>query len=177
MKQITQKELIDLIKEKQENAKNEYESAIYGYRPIETSRARIITQERNKAYIDAYQDLICYLNSVEIVPEAKLKELGFTQEELNEMIKKTPITPYSEIIRDDRFREFERTDKDGYSSKELIDAKSVVFIRFYDNKEHFEVEIWSNCGFVNEKRFIEKTRAIAYYNNLLEWWKYWKEQK
>lgn len=76
MKQITQKELIELIKEKQENAKNSYESASRdsGYRSLEESKTNLLIQVRNKAYINAYEDLICYLNSVEIVttiPKAK----------------------------------------------------------------------------------------------------------
>ena len=71
MKQITQKELIKLIEEKQENATIEYElnSRDDGFRTLEESRARFVRQQKNKAYIDAYQDLICYLNSVELVPE------------------------------------------------------------------------------------------------------------
>ena len=70
MKQITQKELIELIKEKQENAKNTYE-AIRSEQTwtIRDGQINILGQERNKAYIDAYQNLICYLQSVEIVKE------------------------------------------------------------------------------------------------------------
>ncbi len=73
MIQITQKDLIELIKTKQENAKNEYEinSIDYGFRTLEESRARFIRQQKNKAYIEAYEDLICYLDGVEIVPEKK----------------------------------------------------------------------------------------------------------
>ena len=66
MKQITQKELIDLIKEKQENAENEYEAIRKGERWTPKGEQEL-GKERNKAFIDAYQDLICYLNGVEIV--------------------------------------------------------------------------------------------------------------
>ncbi len=74
MKQITQKELIKLIEEKQENAKNELEAIERKETwTIKEGQNNILGKERNKAYIDAYQDLICYLNGVEIVPETKLK--------------------------------------------------------------------------------------------------------
>ena len=70
MKQITQKEFIKLLKEKQENAKNAYKALITKQTwTIKDGQNNILSQERNKAYIDAYQDLICYLDSVEIVPE------------------------------------------------------------------------------------------------------------
>lgn len=67
MKQITQKELIELIKDKQDNAINMYEAAKKDKELwyLESIKRRFI----NQAYIDAYQDLICYLDSVEIVPE------------------------------------------------------------------------------------------------------------
>ena len=223
MKQITQNELIELIREKKENAMKEYEAIRMGERWT-PEEGQILGKERNKAYIDAYQDLICYLDSVEIVPEVKQEEKkcecydpvykrcngtrerdecycnGYksecthypekrtvattpTTEAIEELRKidlyKLPITPYVEPkvepLRDDRFGEFERTDRDGYSVKEMVDAKSIVFIRFYDNnKEKFVVEMWSKCGFVNEKTFIEEARAKAYYNDLVAWWKYWK---
>ena len=204
MKQITQKQFIELIEEKQENAINAYQFVAQQLSTQEGMFAKALKEERNKAYIDAYQDLICYLNGVEIVPDrieankgyfvggnypeekivstipkTKQEELGITQDDLKKMIKKTPITPYIEPkvepLRDDRFREFERIDKEVYLVKELIDAKSVVFIRFYDNnRERFVVEIWSKSGYVNGKTFIEEARAKAYYDDLVEWWKYWK---
>lgn len=206
MKQITQKELIELIKEKQENAKFTYESACkdYGYRPIEESRARLLTKERNKAYIDAYQDLICYINSVEIVPErieankgqfvggnypeeqivttipkAKQEELGITQEDLKKWLEKAPITPLNEPkvepLRNDRFIEFEKKMSNCVTYKDMVDAKSIMFIRFVKNNKEYSVEIWCAFGYITNKTFIEEARAIAYYNDLVAWWKYWKE--
>ena len=187
MKQITQNELIELIKEKQNNATNMEESL----RIRATSRDDLDTARICFGEARAYQDMICYLDCVEIVPEekivttipkAKLEELGITQEDLKKMIEKTPITPYIEPkvepLRNDRFIEFERIDREGYSVKEIVDAKSIVFIRFYDNaKEVFVVEIWGNGGYVNEKTFTEEARAKAYYKELVEWWKYWKEKE
>lgn len=71
MKQITQKELIDLIKEKQENAKNMF----YETRDNEKDFGKAeLKKARCLAEMNAYQDLICYLNSREIVPEKKLLE-------------------------------------------------------------------------------------------------------
>ena len=69
MKKITQKELIKLIEAKQENAENTYkivhDSLHSANKKEEDSRHdRLIT---NKAYIDCYQDLICYIQSVVIV--------------------------------------------------------------------------------------------------------------
>ena len=65
MRQITQKDLIKLIEEKQENAKNAYKRTFNTLESDETKE----NQVTNKAYIDCYQDLICYINSVKIVPE------------------------------------------------------------------------------------------------------------
>lgn len=65
MKQITQKDLINLIKDKQENAKNEYERALQ-MQPCYEKKVQEIT---NEAYIKAYEDLICYIKSKVIVPE------------------------------------------------------------------------------------------------------------
>lgn len=73
MKKITQKELIDLIKEKQDNAMKEYDAIRMGERWT-PEEGQILRKERNKAYIDAYQDLICYLNSIEIIPSVKETE-------------------------------------------------------------------------------------------------------
>ena len=70
MKQITQKEFIKLIEEKQENAKNAIEALGREQTwTIQEGQSNLLKKERNKAYIDAYQDLICHLNGVEIVPE------------------------------------------------------------------------------------------------------------
>lgn len=101
------------------------------------------------------------------------------QEDLKEMLEKTPITPYIEPkvepLRNDRFREFE-IKENGRTRKDIVDATSIMFIRFYDNNgERFVIEIWSVCGYVSDKQFIEEPRAKAYYNELVEWWKYWKQ--
>lgn len=72
MKQITQNELIELIKEKQKNAENNIEAIRREERrTIEDGQdeATALRLERNIAYYNAYQDLICYLQSVEMVPE------------------------------------------------------------------------------------------------------------
>ena len=185
MKQITQKELIDLIKEKQENAQRE----LFSIQVNKNLGEALLTKERNKAYIDAYQDLICYINSVKIVPEATLitmskeeqEELGKHQQEyINKMLEKSFITPYIEPkvepLRNDRFREFEQIIEKGRTRKEIVDAKSISFIRFYNHcGERLVIEIWSNCGYVDEETFTDETNAIAYYNDLVEWWKYWKQ--
>lgn len=184
MKQITQKDFIKVIEEKQENATKMEESL----RIRATSRESLDIAKKCLGEARAYQDMICYLDNVEIVPEetivttipkAKLEGLCITQEDLKKMLEKAPITPYFEPniepLRNDRFREFEEIKKDGCSVKELVDAKSIEFIRFYDNKEHFEVQTWCNCGFIREETFAEETNARAYYNDLVEWWKYWKQ--
>ena len=172
MKKITQTEFISLIKEKQENAINALKFVSQQLTTKEGMFEKALKEEKNKAYIDAYEDLICYLTCVVIVPEEVKKE------DLKKLFERAPITPYIEPkverLRNDRFKEFETIEK-GYSRKILIDATSVVFIRFYDHKEHFEIEIWCNCGYAEEIRFIEEARAIAYYNELVEWWKYWKQ--
>ena len=176
MKQITQTELIKLIEDKQQNAVNEIQRAFAGMPNYKTKD----TLATNKAYYDAYQDLICYIKSVVIVPDgtivANIPEAE--REDLKKLFERAPITPYIEPkvepLRNDRFKEFETIEK-GYSRKILIDATSVVFIRFYDHKEHFEIEIWCNCGYAEEIRFIEEPRARTYYEELVEWWKYWKQ--
>ena len=66
MKQITQKDLIKLIEDKQENAMNMFYSTRdseerFGEAPLKKARCL--------AEMDAYQDLICYIKSVQIVPE------------------------------------------------------------------------------------------------------------
>lgn len=202
MKQITQTELVELIKAKQENAKNCIESL--GRKDswsIQDGLEKTLSFERNKAYIDAYQDLICYLNGKIIVPDgAIIPEIK--KEDLKKMLEKTPITPYDEQktcyncadyqkckeqniacngsggkpARNDRFREFinEETGKT-IDEKEMVDAKSIQFIRFCKSEENCVVEIWGGCGYITNKRFIELPQAIAYYNELLEWWKYWKQ--
>ena len=88
MKQITQRELIEIIKEKKHEAE------------LDRNREHDTPGDYCVLYgeIEAYQDLICYLNSVEIVPEeqivttipkAKQEELGITQDELKKMIENT----------------------------------------------------------------------------------------
>ena len=68
MKQITQKEFIKLIEDKQAFAQDAYKRTFQMQPCYETKVAEVT----NKAYIDAYQDLICYLNGVEIVPEEQI---------------------------------------------------------------------------------------------------------
>ena len=65
MIQITQKDLIELIKTKLENATNMEESL----RIRATSRDDLDIAKRCFGEARAYQDLICYLSVVEIVPE------------------------------------------------------------------------------------------------------------
>lgn len=162
MKQITQKELIELIEEKQKNAMNDYKnvSESIGYRTLEESRMRLIKKERNKAYIDAYQDLICYLNGVEIVPD------------LNKLLESAPITPYVEPkvepLRNDRLREFEFAN----GAKRIIDAKAVKSISLEESySTGFDVYVDTIIMKKNEPY----TFCKALYDDLVEWWKYWKE--
>lgn len=182
MKQITQKELIDLIKEKQENAKNMFyetrdSEKDFGEAPLKKTRCL--------AEMDTYQDLICYLDSVEIVPERNdeldalqyaMKGLTYMpkeqivttipkakQEELNKVWeKKTLIMPYSEPkiepLRDDRFREFEFQD----IGTTTYDAMKISYI----SKDHKGISIdghllYSGYGYD--------------YDELIVWWKYWKQ--
>ena len=112
MRQITQKDLVKLIEEKQENAKNAYEAIIRKISCSIEEGQDILAKERNKAYIDCYQDLICYTNSVEIVPEKK---------PLDNVLQETvPIMP--------RFREFIDDDV-----KYFLDAKKIEQIKKDDN--------------------------------------------
>jgi len=118
---------------------------------------------------------------VTTIPKDKREELGITQEQLKEMIEKTPITPYNEPkvepLIEKRFREFIDFGL-GYTigRKEMVDAKSIQFIRFFKGEETYVVEIWCGCGYITNETFTEEARATAYYNDLVEWWKYWKEQ-
>lgn len=224
MKQITQKELIELIEEKQENAKNMF----YETRDNEKDFGKAeLKKARCLAEMDAYQDLICYLNSVEIVPEAKQEEkkcecydpiykrcngtrerdecycngdqnkcthypkkrivttipkakqeeLGITQEDLRDMIEKTPITPYNEPKveplrnEDDRIREFEILLADMLNDKSkgscTIDAKEIVLI---GKPKKDIIEIIFSSGTV-----IHLKKSKYNYKELVEWWKYWKQ--
>lgn len=86
MKQITQQELIELIKEKQNNATIMEERL----RIQATSKDDLDTAKKCFGEARAYQDLLCYLESVEIV-EAN-KELG---EEATESLK-----PKADITKD-----------------------------------------------------------------------------
>lgn len=98
MKQITQKDLIKLIEEKRENARNAFRRATE-----KSDRDSLLT---NKAYIDAYQDLICYLNGVEIVAENQNLEQVYSGKKVKVYTKKmiigslTPFESTGKIGRD-----------------------------------------------------------------------------
>ena len=182
MKQITQKDLINLIEEKQENARIAY-SQTFNMKEGDEAREQAQT---NKAYIDAYQDLICYLNGVKIVPDRKeeFEQKVLIEPFLEELKKidpyKLPITPYNEPkvepLRNDRFVEFERKNYNDSTSKVTLDAKAVIAIDMTTEKDDkYEVIVVSYCGNMAAKTFIEEPRAKAYYNDLVEWWKYWKQ--
>lgn len=193
MKQITQKEVLKTIEAKRQSAENAYVRA--------HKEGRFDDAKKNKDYIDAYQDAYCYLASVEIVPDNKLldplcnkcsktnescpfhrmgsayEDCGAYEEivpekDLNKMLEKTPITPYVEPkvepLRNDRFREFEFQN----DAKRIIDAKSVKSIAILEAY---------NGGFdVYVDTYIMKksdpyTFCKALYDDLVEWWKYWKQ--
>ena len=185
MNQITQKDLINLIKDKQENAKNDYRrvSNDTGFRTLEESRIRIIRQEREKAFIDAYQDLICYLDSVEIVPErieANVgqfvggEELHMSPEDLKKLFERAPITPYIEPkvepLRNDRFKEFEFFN----GAKRTIDAKAVKSINIQESfKSKTQHQVYVDSILIAEGDVYEG--LVKIYNDLVAWWKYWKQ--
>lgn len=176
MKQITQKDLINLIEEKQENARIAY-SQTFNMKEGDEAREQAQT---NKAYIDAYRDLICYLNGVKIVPDRKEE---FVQKVLIEPFEeelkkidpyKLPITPYIEPkvepLRNDRFRDFER---EGYSVS--LDAKDVKSIALLYDPKYRTQEIYVDDYCVKRTKGIQENNDLAFYNDLVEWWKYWKQ--
>lgn len=148
MKQITQKDLINLIEEKQENAKNAFEALQREQcKEMKIGQNHILDKERNKAYIDCYQDLICYINSVEIVPEKK---------PLDNVLQKTmPIMP--------RFREFNDD-----VAKYFIDAKKITTIAYIAQHNNIEIGIENNNTLVFDGSQKD-------YNEVCDWWKYWNK--
>lgn len=150
MKQITQKELIDLIKEKQENAENEYEAIRIGARWTPKGEQEL-GKERNKAFIDAYQDLICYLQSVEIVEN---NEHPIAAEKHN-------IEAEPSIFA--RIRAFYDEDSCIY-----IDPKEIVGIIEYRTSRRIIIFTANDTRFGFDKKGLN-------IEEIVEWWRYWKQ--
>lgn len=168
MKQITQKDLIKIIEEKQENAKNMFyetrnSEKDFGEAPLKKARCL--------AEMDTYQDLICYLNSVEIVPEEKMPPhikaiVGENYENCfapNLKVSDKGCVENIEPLRNDRFREFEDD-----MAKYLIDAKKITTIAYIAQHNNIEIGIENNNTLV----FDGSQRD---YNEVCDWWKYWKQ--
>ena len=152
MKQITQKELIDLIKDKQENAKNEYEAIRTEQAwTIKEGQNNILRQERNIAFIDAYQDLICYLQSVEIVEN---NEHPIAAEKHN-------IEAEPSIFA--RIRAFYDEDSCVY-----LDAKEIISIITYKTSRYITIFT------IDGARFGFDTKGLNI-DEIIEWWSYWKQ--
>ena len=135
MKQITQKDLINLIEEKQENARIAY-SQTFNMKEGDEAREQAQT---NKAYIDAYQDLICYLNGVEIVPEKNNLAQVYSGKKVNVYTKKmivgslTPFVSTGKIVKDSgSFIEIQEEngnaiiDKDDIKSIEIVPENKLL---------------------------------------------------
>ena len=179
MKQITQTELINLIKERRENAtKTEERLRIHAVSKDELDTAKICFGEAS-----AYQDLLCYLDNVEIVPD-KIEankgqfvggeELHMSPEELKKLFERAPITPYIEPkvepLRNDRFKEFEFFN----GAKRTIDAKSVKSINIQESfKSKTQHQVYVDNILVAEGDVYEG--LVKIYNDLVAWWKYWKQ--
>ena len=192
MKQITQKELIDLIREKQENAINAYKFVAQQLSTQEEMFAKALKEERNKAYINAYEDLICYLDSVEIVPDRieanKGQFVGGNE----------PTTLCDKCIMLDNCASAPYRKKNGLDTKsceyfndsKIKETKPSVFARiraFYDEDSCIYIDPKEIVGIIeyrtsrriiiftaNDTRFGFDKKGLNI-EEIVEWWRYWKQ--
>ena len=194
-------ELIDKIKEKEDSAKKTYEGLCkWDCQTPEESQSKLLGKARNKAYMDAYADVIALIDSAKIVvyPEETGKmpcESAPKQEESKTLleplcykcIKTEEECPFHRMgsaygdcsgfkeqkvheIRNDRFREFEFN----YGiEKRTIDAKAIKSINIQKSfKSNTQYQVYVDSILMAEGEYEE---LIKIYNDLVAWWKYWKQ--
>lgn len=166
MKQITQKEFMELIREKQKEASNNLYGGLKEERIIE-----------KLAYIEAYQNIIRELNSVEIVTEHKVSPItidtqeevcNISQEDLNKILYEAAISQ-----RYDRIREFEKT-----NFHIALDAKDVKNITMFRDEKYNNIEVYVDEVCVKRvchAKENDEAESLAFYKEIVEWWKYWKQ--
>lgn len=118
------------------------------------------------------------IESVEVVPNAKQENIKkftqvFNENEFREKVIEEPVRealkkvkPYE--TRNDRFREFEFAN----DAKRIIDAKSVKSISI---QEAYNVGFDVYVDTILMKKSEPYIFCKELYNDLVEWWKYWKQ--
>ena len=98
---------------------------------------------------------------------------------MKKLLDNALITPYNEPkvepLRNDRFREFEFLNYDETTITVTIDAKEVVGITRLQRDKDYNVAIEGKSIRYYAKLFREESEATSYYNDLVEWFKYWKQ--